>query len=426
MASVQALINSGLVDSLKYQYRNIPYNIPDKYFVLIADYIDSISQLDPNQGLFLDPIEVAKTLPSVLTSIQEANLGVIHGRTDADRIVMNSNMNYEMNKLYFFHELTHALQTRWVDGHEECSFYDGKTGMFLTEGATQYTAEILYHVSNGTNIRYRVQNGVVRGHPEHTPYSPLSEYQINGNILMLLSSSLGLPLNQVLALGYRRDGRGQIKELYESFPGNEGKFEEFMLDLEKIYSVDKLIMAGYGSRLQGGPLNIQMQDGTIFVGNIQMQGELINKVERELAANFIANNDIDYILKNYQKISNYLTTSQLQTEFLNSINSLARETIADFIGNHDENYIMEHYQEILDILPTSQMKQEFMNAVNEVSSMKEEQPQVQESTEELQDYERRKQEYEIISSSNRLMAQINGQVEIERNLEETKAGKHFR
>lgn len=426
MASVQELINSGLVDSLKYQYRNIPCNIPDKYFVLIADYIDSISQLDPNQGLFLDPIEIAKTLPSVLTSIKEANLGGIHGRTDADRIVMNSNLDYEMNKLYFFHELTHVLQTHYVDDHEECSFYDGKTGMFLTEGATQYTAEILYHVSNGTNIQYRMQNGVVRGHLEHTPYSPLSEYQINGNILMLLSSSLGLPLNQILALGYRRDGRQQIKELYESFPGNEGKFEEFMLDLEKIYSVDKLIMAGYGSQLQGNPLNIQMQDGTVFVGNIQMQGDLINKVERELAANFIANNDIDYILKNYQKISNYLTTPQLQTEFLNSINALARETMAAFIGNHDENYITEHYQEILSILPTSQMKQEFMSTVNEIFSMQrqEEQSHDMETNEDIQEYERRKQEYEMTSSSYSLMTRINGQTE--NNIEETKSGKHFR
>lgn len=35
--------------------------------------------------------------------------------------------------------------------------------MFLTEGATQYTAEILYHVSKGTNKQYREQSGVVRG-----------------------------------------------------------------------------------------------------------------------------------------------------------------------------------------------------------------------------------------------------------------------
>lgn len=98
---------------------------------------------------------------------------------------MSSTLNNEQNKLYFFHELTHALQTRKKDNKEECSFDNGKTGMFLVEGATQFTSEILYHISNGTNINYRAQRGSVRGHPEHTPYSPLSEYQINGSVLSL-------------------------------------------------------------------------------------------------------------------------------------------------------------------------------------------------------------------------------------------------
>lgn len=316
------LINSGLVDSIKMQYMNVGHNIPDKYFILIADYIDSIGQLDYEGGLYLDPVEVAKSLPQVLKSVKETNLGGIHGRTDKDGIEMNQSLDYEANKLFFFHELTHALQTRKINDHEECSFYNGKTGMFLTEGATQFTAEILYHVSNGTNIWYRKQPNTVRGHIEHTPYSPLSEYQLNGNILMLLSSSLGIPLNQVLALGYRKDGREQLKAMYEVFSGNEGKFEEFMFDLEKIYSIDKLLIAGYGSKLQGSPQNIIMQDGQQFYGNLQIQGDLINKVERELAANFISNNESDYIINNYQKISIYLTTPKLQQDFLNAVEQI--------------------------------------------------------------------------------------------------------
>ena len=66
----------------------------------------------------------------------------------------NEKNDYETNKLFFFHELTHNIQTRFVN---ECSFYNGNTGMFLTEGATQFTAEILYHASNGTNLNYREQ-----------------------------------------------------------------------------------------------------------------------------------------------------------------------------------------------------------------------------------------------------------------------------
>ena len=67
-----------------------------------------------------------------------------------------------------------------------------------------------------------------------------------------------------------------------------------------------------------------MQDGQQFVGNLQIQGELINKVERELAANFIANNEPEYILANYNKISSYLTTPQLQQNFMNAVNEIAR------------------------------------------------------------------------------------------------------
>src|SRR5574344_162162 len=280
------LINSGLVDAVKSQYRNIQYNIPDKYFMLIADYIDSIGQLDKNDGLYLDSVVVAKQMPQVLNSVSEAQLNGIYGRTDDGRITMNTSNDYETNKLFFFHELTHAIQTRKIDNHEECSFYNGRTGMFLTEGATQFTAEILYNISNGGNIQYREQQNSVRGQNHHTTYSPLSQYQLNGNILMLLSTSLGVPLNQLLALGYKKDGKKYLKEMYEAFPGNEGKFEEFMFDLEKIYSLDKLILDGQISEISGVPRNIIMQDGRQFLGNLQNQDNLINKVERELAANF--------------------------------------------------------------------------------------------------------------------------------------------
>lgn len=318
----QELINSGLVDSIKMQYQNVPHNIPDKYFILIADYIDSIGQLDYESGLYLNPIEVAKSLPKLLRSVNETNLGGIHGITNGDRIEMNLNLDYEANKLYFFHELTHALQTRNIENREECSFYNGKTGMFLTEGATQFTAEILYHISNGTNLHYRQQPNTVRGHSEHTPYSPLSEYQLNGNILMLLSFSLGVPINQLLALGFRKDGRQLLKDMYEVFPNNAGKFEEFMLNLEKIYSIDKLIIMGKGNQLQNNLVNIRMQNGITFSGNIASQGDLINKIERDLAANFIEYNNTEYIIQNYNKILLYLTTPELKQNFKNVINEI--------------------------------------------------------------------------------------------------------
>lgn len=329
------LISNGLVDAIKLQYKNVRHNIPDKYFVLIADYIDSINQLEYEGGLYLSAIEVAKKLPQLLTYISDEDLQGIFGRTDGSKITMNIRNNYETNKLFFFHELTHAIQTRKIDSHEECAFYNGHTGMFLTEGSTQYTAEILYNISNGGNIHYREQPNTVNGQSDHTPYSPLSYYQLNGNILMLLSNSLGVPLNQLLALGYRKDGREQLKGLYEAFPGNEGKFEDFMFDLEKIYALDKLILNGQINEISGQPRNIVMQNGQKFLGNLQIQNELINKVQRELAANFIANNEPDYIMANYQKISIYLTTPELKSNFQNAVNQIAMMLDEQFASSQD-------------------------------------------------------------------------------------------
>ncbi|NLC48573.1 MAG: hypothetical protein GX758_04360 [Tenericutes bacterium] len=316
------LMSSGLVDSIKSIYRGTNHNIPSEYFILIADYIDSISQFNGDDGLFIDPISLGKKLPSLLSSITNKPLNGIYGRTDEDRITMNSLNDYETNKLYFFHELTHAIQTYKDNDKEKCSFYDGHSGMFLTEGATQFTAELLYNKSRGSNMEYKNQSSV-RGQSHHTTYSAFSQYQLNGNILMLLSTSLNIPFNQLLALGFRKDGREQLKSLYELFPGQENKFEEFMFDLEKIYALDKLVINGQLNEINKEPRNIIMEDGTSFSGNMTIQDELISKVQRNIAANFIANNDIEYIMQNYEMFSLSLTTPNLKNDFLNTINELS-------------------------------------------------------------------------------------------------------
>ena len=90
------LIDSGLVDSVKAQFRNVNHNISDKYFILMADYIDSIGQLDFEGGLYLDPVNVAKSLPQLLSSVMDVNLGGIHGRTTDDEITNIVNDNFDL------------------------------------------------------------------------------------------------------------------------------------------------------------------------------------------------------------------------------------------------------------------------------------------------------------------------------------------
>ncbi len=83
-------------------------------------------------------------------------------------------------------------------------------------------------------------------------------------------------------------------------------------------------MTGYAEQMRSQtPTNIDLMGGRrSFQGNIQIENELVNKVERELAANFIANNDEEYIVENYQKIAMYLTTSELKRNFNNAVQEI--------------------------------------------------------------------------------------------------------
>lgn len=65
----QELLSSGLVLSIKKLFQSTNANIPEKYYLLFADYIDSIGQLDYEGGLYLDPINIATSLPSLLSVI---------------------------------------------------------------------------------------------------------------------------------------------------------------------------------------------------------------------------------------------------------------------------------------------------------------------------------------------------------------------
>lgn len=167
----------------------------------------------------------------------------------------------------------------------------------------------------------------MRGASNRIPYSPLSEYQYNGNVLELLAKSMDLPLPQVLALAYKKDGRETLKGIYESMEGNQGRFDELMNNLEQIYSIDNLLIHGYGQQLQSQtPLNITMQDGvTRFQGNLNTYRELMNKTERELVATYMENHDTEYVLQNYNEIAQYLTTPELKSNFISAIQQLSQE-----------------------------------------------------------------------------------------------------
>ena len=365
------LYSSGLVNSVKKMFAN-RNDISEDYYVLMADYIDSMNEI--KDQMLINPTEIAKRMPKLVKSINETHLGGIYGRTDDNRIQMEQSLSYEDKKLYFFHELTHALQTSNENGIEQCGFYNGHDGMFLTEGATQYTAEMLYSVSNGVDMQHRQQPRTVRGASDRIPNSPLSEYQYNGDILELMAKSMDLPLPQILSLAYKKDGRETLKEIYESMDGNQGKFDGLMNNLEQIYSIDNLLIHGYGHQLQSQtPLNITMQDRTTrFQGNLNIYRELMNKTERELAATYLKNHDTQYILQNYGEIASLLTTPELKNNFLTAVNELSQEL---YRRNREQTQIS---------LPVEIPKGYSINEFGEIirPAKDEQQPQVQKQKEE--------------------------------------------
>lgn len=365
------LYSSGLVDSVKKLFSN-RNDISEDYYVLMADYIDSMNEL--KDQMLINPTEIAKRMPKLVKSINETHLGGIYGRTDDNIIQMEQSLSYEDKKLYFFHELTHALQTSHENGIEQCGFYNGHDGMFLTEGATQYTAEMLYSVSNGIDMQHRQQPRTVRGASDRIPNSPLSEYQYNGDILELMAKSMDLPLPQILSLAYKKDGRETLKEIYESMDGNQGKFDGLMNNLEQIYSIDNLLIHGYGHQLQSQtPLNITMQDRTTrFQGNLNIYRELMNKTERELAATYLKNHDTQYILQNYSEIASLLTTPELRNNFLTAVNELSQEL---YRRNREQTQISPTVE-----IPKGYSINEFGEIIRPTKD--ERQPQVQEQKEE--------------------------------------------
>lgn len=272
---------------------------------------------------------------------------------------MEKLLSYEDKKLYFFHELTHALQTSHENGIEQCGFYNGHDGMFLTEGATQYIAEMLYNVSNGESMQHRQQPRTVRGASDRAPNSPLSEYQYNGDILELMAKSMDLPLPQILSLAYKKDGRKTLKEIYESMEGNQGKFDGLMNNLEQIYSIYKVLIAGRPQDiqlLQGNMLvQLTMSNGATFRGNLNTYRELMNKTERELVATYLENHNTQDILQNYGEIASLLTTPELQNNFLaavHELSDLSQENRSNNIVNF-EDYRRNREQET----QVSQMQQ---------------------------------------------------------------------
>jgi len=301
--------------------------LEDKYYLLIADYLECLKELDINVNIE----EILDKLPKVLNQIQELSnyeMGGNYGATNVPTIKMNRELSPEKFKLYFFHELTHAIQTN----QKGTGLYDNdkKNGDFFNEGLTQITAEYLYQISSETINQPHFYNGVVTGQPNRTVYSSVDYYKINASYLQMFAMSIGIPLVDIMALAYNENARELLEQKFNFANNSDQNINDILDNLEEIHIVSKVLLSKQDNGvnpvelLSGNELvQISNEDGTkLYKTNFKRLGILMDDYEQQMINMFFKNNNEEYILKYGDFFAKTLTTQNLKQEFLAGLNEL--------------------------------------------------------------------------------------------------------
>lgn len=326
---------TSLIHIIRDMFSSVGANIPEDYYYLMADFYMTI---DTHPDFFkINIAESFSHLPDLIKNIKESKLHGIYGITKDDTITIDSDLSYQNKKKYFFHELTHALQTRMNNGVEECSYYNGQNGMFLAEATAQITGEMVWTLSNDEELRLRKQTNAVTLQPNREVNALTSLYQYNETILRMLSCTTGIPFSDLVSNGFKKDGRETLKRTFESLSGNEGQFDPFMIDLEKLYIMENLSWTGYSREmLNDSTTTLRSASFGNFEGNHIVQAQIMDKIERKMINDFIVNHTPEYILDNYETMYNSLTTQQLK----NSFNRVMKTISNEYLTSQDSPFQM--------------------------------------------------------------------------------------
>lgn len=345
--------------------------LEDKYYLLIADYLECLKELDLN----VDIEKILDKLPKVFNQIQELSnyeMSGNYGATNVPTIKMNRELSPEKFKLYFFHELTHAIQT----SQKGTGLYDNdkKNGDFFNEGLTQITAEYLYQISSETIKQPHFYNNVVAGQPNRTVYSSVDYYKINVSYLQMFAMSMGISLVDIMAFGYNENARKLLEKKFNFANNNEKNIDDILENLEEIHIVSKTLLSKQDNgtnpaELLSGDRLVQIynEDGTkLYKTNFKRQGMLMDDYEQQMINMFFKNNNEEYVRKHEQEFFNILTTSQLKEVFKqyrqNWYNDMKnqRELLSNFIADSDSNeFLIENKEKIKNQVSNNALKREF-------------------------------------------------------------------
>ena len=345
--------------------------LEDKYYLLIADYLECLKELDLN----VDIEKILDKLPKVFNQIQELSnyeMSGNYGATNVPTIKMNRELSPEKFKLYFFHELAHAIQT----SQKGTGLYDNdkKNGDFFNEGLTQITAEYLYQISSETIKQPHFYNNVVAGQPNRTVYSSVDYYKINVSYLQMFAMSMGISLVDIMAFGYNENARKLLEKKFNFANNNEKNIDDILENLEEIHIVSKTLLSKQDNgtnpaELLSGDRLVQIynEDGTkLYKTNFKRQGMLMDDYEQQMINMFFKNNNEEYVRKHEQEFFNILTTSQLKEVFKqyrqNWYNDMKnqRELLSNFIADSDSNeFLIENKEKIKNQVSNNALKREF-------------------------------------------------------------------
>lgn len=303
------LNESGLVGAVK-QLFGSEKNISDKHYLLITDYIDCLSQL---QAVKIDCFAMVRKLSKVLDKVEEVEEMGLPSQTIGGTIILNSKLNETLKRETLFFELTKLLQTYKCKGVEQCGFYNGRTGLFFTDGINNIFMKALLATERHLDLKQSLlKQGLLKESCCLTDGVKNKE-QLKERVVYLYSLVTRIPITEMINLAFKQNGREILKKRFELIPWNDGMFETMMLNLEKIYTIENLGESAYRYKMEAVlPSRCQMRnDGPIFKGNFQEQVELINKIQTDYLDMFFAC-DYDYIIKNYQEVSSLMGKSVIK------------------------------------------------------------------------------------------------------------------
>ena len=369
------IADTDMLEKVIRSFENKNKILDDEYYLLITDYLISLGECNLN----IDIDKIVTELPNKIKNIRKVSnseIGGVYGKTTPDNtILINGDLDKEKSKLYFFHELTHAVQRN----NHGTGLYNSKNknGDFFNEGLTQSIAEMVYQVSSDTTKEFEFQNGKIPGQQNRMVYSSLELYQMNESYLQLFCLSTGISFLRMMELSFNENNREILENYFKVANDNQEDINSILDELEEIYSVNYLLWTNpnaYQLLSQNGLCEVENND-KIYHTNLQRVSQLMDNYEEKMIQMFFKNNNEQFVQSHANAFYNMLTTNKLKNIFkeyqLNWLNDMKnqREIMASVFSNSNtDDELFQNAEKVRKIITNNALKRELDEAIGQIKN----------------------------------------------------------